>query len=153
MALIEGRGEEIGRFREVNRALVQISGYSPEQLLEMSYWDLVHPDEVETMRRGVAELVMGRSDSFQAELRMVGAGDVQRWIAFNVSLLRDADGRADQRRRPGPGRDRAQALRDRASVPRRPRPAHRHLQPPPLCRRARARARRGRTLRHRAARC
>jgi diguanylate cyclase (GGDEF)-like protein/PAS domain S-box-containing protein len=92
MALIEGRGDHIGRFREVNRALVQISGYSPEELLEMSYWDLVHPDEVDTMRRGVLELVMGRRDSFQAELRMVGAGEIQHWIAFNVSLLRDADG-------------------------------------------------------------
>jgi diguanylate cyclase (GGDEF)-like protein/PAS domain S-box-containing protein len=92
MALIEGRGEHVGRFREVNRALVQISGYTPEELLEMSYWDLVHPDEVETMRRGVAELVMGRSDSFQAELRMVGAGGIQHWINFNVSLLRDAEG-------------------------------------------------------------
>jgi diguanylate cyclase (GGDEF)-like protein/PAS domain S-box-containing protein len=92
MALIEGRGEEIGRFREVNRALVQMSGYSPEELLEMSYWDLVHPDEVETMRRGVAELVVGRAITFQAELRMVGAGEIQHWIAFNVSLLRDADG-------------------------------------------------------------
>jgi diguanylate cyclase (GGDEF)-like protein/PAS domain S-box-containing protein len=92
MALVEGRGEEVGQFREVNRALVQISGYSPEELLRMSYWDLVHPDEVETMRRGVTELVTGRTDIFQAEMRMVGAGDIQRWISFNVSMLRDADG-------------------------------------------------------------
>ena len=92
MALVEGRGPEVGRFREVNRALVQISGYSPEELLGMTYWDLVHPDEAETMRRGVAELVTGRADSFQAEMRMVGAGDIQHWINFNVSLLRDADG-------------------------------------------------------------
>ncbi len=92
MALIEGRGEQTGRFREVNRALVQMSGYAPEELLEMSYWDLVHPDEVETMRRGVLELVKGNHDTFQAELRMIGSGDVQRWIAFNVSLLRDPDG-------------------------------------------------------------
>ncbi len=92
MALVEGRGEHIGRFREVNRALSQISGFTPEELLEMSYWDLVHPDEVETMRRGVLDLVRGRCDSFQAELRMVGAGDTLHWIAFNVSLLRDSDG-------------------------------------------------------------
>ena len=93
MALIEGRGEETGRFREVNRALSQMSGFAPERLLEMSYWDLVHPDEVESMRRGVAELVMGRSDTFQAELRMVGADERQLWIAFNVSLLRDSAGK------------------------------------------------------------
>jgi diguanylate cyclase (GGDEF)-like protein/PAS domain S-box-containing protein len=92
MALVEGRGEEVGRFREVNRALVQISGYSPEELLRMSYWELVHPEEIETMRRGVTELVTGRTDIFQAEMRMVGAGEIQRWINFNVSLLRDADG-------------------------------------------------------------
>ncbi len=92
MALVEGRGEEVGRFREVNRAMVQMSGYSPEELLRMTYWDLVHPEELETMRRGVTELVTGRTDTFQAEVRMVGAGEIQRWINFNVSLLRDADG-------------------------------------------------------------
>jgi diguanylate cyclase (GGDEF)-like protein/PAS domain S-box-containing protein len=92
MALIEGRGPEVGRFREVNRALVQMSGYSPEQLLEMSYWDLVHPDEVETMRRGVAGLVLGHNNTFQAEVRMLGAGETTRWIAFNVSLVRDSEG-------------------------------------------------------------
>jgi diguanylate cyclase (GGDEF)-like protein/PAS domain S-box-containing protein len=92
MALVEGRGEEVGRFREVNRALVQISGYSPEELLQMSYWDLVHPDELDAMRRGVTELVTGRSDTLQAELRMIGAGETQHWINFNVSLLRDSEG-------------------------------------------------------------
>jgi diguanylate cyclase (GGDEF)-like protein/PAS domain S-box-containing protein len=92
MALIEGRGPETGRFRDVNPALVQMSGYPAEELLEMSYWDLVHPDELETMRRGVAELVMGKAPSFHSEQRMVGAGGAVRWIAFNVSLVRDADG-------------------------------------------------------------
>jgi diguanylate cyclase (GGDEF)-like protein/PAS domain S-box-containing protein len=92
MALVEGRGEEAGRFREVNRALVQMCGYSPEELLRMTYWDLVHPDELDAMRRGVTELVTGRSTIFQAELRMLGAGETQHWINFSVSLLRDADG-------------------------------------------------------------
>jgi diguanylate cyclase (GGDEF)-like protein/PAS domain S-box-containing protein len=92
MALIEGRGPEAGRFREVNEALSLMSGYRPAELLGMSYWDLVHPDEVEAMRRGVGELVAGRVTSFQAELRMIGAAETVKWIAFNVSLVRDGEG-------------------------------------------------------------
>jgi diguanylate cyclase (GGDEF)-like protein/PAS domain S-box-containing protein len=92
MALIEGRGRDAGRFLEVNEALTHMSGYEAAELLRMSYWDLVHPDEVETMRRGVVELISGKSESFHAEIRMIGAGGVVKWIAFNVSLVRNAGG-------------------------------------------------------------
>ncbi len=92
MALIEGRGQNVGRFLEVNPALTLISGYSADELLGMSYWDLVHPDELEAMRAGIVELIAGRATSFQSEQRMIGAGGATRWIAFSVSLVRDEAG-------------------------------------------------------------
>src|SRR5215210_1159949 len=47
MALIEGRGENVGRFCDVNDALCRMSGYKAKELLKMTYWDLVHPDELD----------------------------------------------------------------------------------------------------------
>lgn len=92
MALIQGSGPDAGRFCDVNDALSAMSGYEPAELLKMTYSDLVHPDEIETMKRGVGELVAGRSRSFSAELRMIAAGGDVRWIAFSVSLVRDPEG-------------------------------------------------------------
>jgi diguanylate cyclase (GGDEF)-like protein/PAS domain S-box-containing protein len=92
MALIEGKGDNIGRFLEVNPALTLISGYSADQLLGMSYWDLVHPDELDSMRAGIVELIAGRATSFQSEQRMIAAMGATRWIAFSVSLVRDEAG-------------------------------------------------------------
>ena len=92
MALIEGTGEEVGKFREVNAALVAISGYSPDELAELRYWDLVHSDDVEKMRDGVIEMISDRTRSLQSELRMMSKEQGVKWIAFSVSLIRDSAG-------------------------------------------------------------
>jgi len=92
MALIEGRGEDVGRFLEVNEAITRISGYSAEELCRMTYWDLVHPEELERMKLEVARLVNGEVQGFQSEQRMICAGGVVRWAALSVSLVRDTDG-------------------------------------------------------------
>src|SRR5512134_1014023 len=60
MALIEGRGAAAGRFLEVNPELIRISGYTGEELLGMRYCELLHPDDAEAMRAGVADLFAGR---------------------------------------------------------------------------------------------
>jgi diguanylate cyclase (GGDEF)-like protein/PAS domain S-box-containing protein len=92
MALIEGTGEQIGMFREVNAALVGMSGYTPEEFAELHYWDLVHPEDVEKMRAGVLNMIAGEVRSFQAEMRMRAKDASVKWIAFSVSLIRDAAG-------------------------------------------------------------
>jgi len=92
MALIAATGGEIGRFLEVNEAIIRMSGYSADELGGMTYWDLVHPEELERMKAEVARLARGEVESMQSEQRMVGAGGVVRWAALSVSLIRDPDG-------------------------------------------------------------
>ncbi len=92
MALIEGAGEQVGMFREVNSALVAMSGYSPEELSDLHYWDLVHPEDEAQMRAGVIKMLSDEAHSFHAELRMLSKDASIKWIAFSVSLICDAAG-------------------------------------------------------------
>ncbi|HSU07470.1 MAG TPA: PAS domain S-box protein [Acetobacteraceae bacterium] len=81
------------RFREVNPALCRMLGYSADELIGMSFLDLVHPDDrAECLRQGSA-LIEGTLPRIQLEERFIRkAGDVL-WVSVNVGPIRDPDGR------------------------------------------------------------
>jgi diguanylate cyclase (GGDEF)-like protein/PAS domain S-box-containing protein len=72
--------------------MTKITGYTAEQLLEMSFWDLVHPGEMKRMRREVAALMAGAEESLHSEQRILTANEAVRWVAFTASLVRDTNG-------------------------------------------------------------
>jgi diguanylate cyclase (GGDEF)-like protein/PAS domain S-box-containing protein len=81
-----------GRFLEVNDAFCQLYGYPRQQLLEMSYSQLVHPDETHAAREEIRRLLAGELESYHAELRCLHARGHTIWIGLTTSLVRDKDG-------------------------------------------------------------
>jgi diguanylate cyclase (GGDEF)-like protein/PAS domain S-box-containing protein len=81
-----------GGFLRVNRELVRITGHTQEQLLEMSFQDVSHPDELDESLDLVRRLLAGDMRTFNLERRHRRANGQFAWIDLSVSAVRDESG-------------------------------------------------------------
>jgi diguanylate cyclase (GGDEF)-like protein/PAS domain S-box-containing protein len=81
-----------GKFLRVNRALPDIVGYEAEQLLELTFQDITHPDDLEADLELVREVISGQRRSYRMEKRYIRADGTQCWVLLSVSLVRDDAG-------------------------------------------------------------
>lgn len=81
-----------GRLREVNAAFANLTQYSEEELLERSFQDITHPDDLDADLDHLARLLAGEIDSYNLEKRyLTGSGSIV-WAQLSASLVRDLDG-------------------------------------------------------------
>ncbi|MCH8901479.1 MAG: PAS domain S-box protein, partial [Chloroflexi bacterium] len=71
----------------VNSAAETLSGYTQEELLEMSIWDAVHPEVQETMRTRAQAKQRGESAPGERVVKIVTKGGEERWAEFRVSTI------------------------------------------------------------------
>lgn len=83
-----------GQFYRVNDSFCQMLGYTEEELLSKTVWDITHPDDVAESRDYTARLVEGEleGDSFTLERRYVRKDGRVIWGRINVALIRDPQG-------------------------------------------------------------
>ena len=81
-----------GRFERVNQSLAEISGYTVDELLEMDFQQLSHPEDLDLELEYVRQTLAGTRRNFQMEKRYFHADGREVWIQLTVSLLRDAEG-------------------------------------------------------------
>jgi PAS domain S-box-containing protein len=81
------------RFLRVNPAFVAITGYSEEELLQMSLGDLNHPDDVPPNNELLRQLKERKIPQFEMEKRYVRKDRRIIWVSAIVSLLFDAEGK------------------------------------------------------------
>ena len=81
-----------GHFLQVNRRLCEISGYSPEQLLDRCYQDITHPDDLSDNQIVVQELISGARGYLRTEKRYIKADGSVLWASLALSAVRGADG-------------------------------------------------------------
>ncbi|MCL4538590.1 MAG: PAS domain S-box protein, partial [Bacteroidetes bacterium] len=81
-----------GRFIEVNSTSARIYGYTQEELLGLTFYDITHPDDVETSRQELLPLQQGKEDSYRLEKRYIRKDGKVIWAEISVSVLRDARG-------------------------------------------------------------
>jgi diguanylate cyclase (GGDEF)-like protein/PAS domain S-box-containing protein len=81
-----------GRWLRVNRALSTISGYSEQELLERSFREITHPDDLETSVESLRLLLDGTIPHHNADKRLLSPGGEVIWVNVSVSLVRDAHG-------------------------------------------------------------
>jgi PAS domain S-box-containing protein len=81
-----------GRWLRVNRALCQIVGYSPEEMLALGFQDVTHPDDVGADIEHIRRLLSGEIESNQIDKRYIHSDGHVVWIQLNVSLARDDRG-------------------------------------------------------------
>jgi PAS domain S-box-containing protein len=81
-----------GRFLRVNETFCAIVGYSREELLERTYQDITHPDDLAASIEATTALFRGDSPHFGLEKRFVRKDGAIVWVQVFVSLQRDAAG-------------------------------------------------------------
>jgi len=82
-----------GRVLETNPAVERMLGYSRAELRGMHFRDFTHPEDVGSDLHLFQELVEGKRESCELEIRYVGKSAVTGWVRLNVSLIRGVDGR------------------------------------------------------------
>ncbi|SFW62944.1 PAS domain S-box-containing protein [Pseudomonas sp. NFACC19-2] len=81
-----------GHWLEVNDELCRMLGYSREELQALTYQEVTHPDDIDTDRQNVANLLAGRINAYQMEKRYLDRLGRTLWVLLSVSLVRDGDG-------------------------------------------------------------
>lgn len=79
-------------FRYVNPATVGMTGYSREELLRLSFWDLVHPDHREMVKERGMSRQRGEPVPSRYEFKVVTKRGEERWVQFSAGLM-ELDGR------------------------------------------------------------
>lgn len=81
-----------GRFLEVNDSLAQMLGYTADELLNLSIFDVTHPEDVEASRSNYHTMMQGETDSYRFEKRYVRKDRVLMLADVSVSAVRGPDG-------------------------------------------------------------
>lgn len=81
-----------GRWLRVNDKLCAIVGYSREELLQLTFQDITHPDDLEVDLGYMRQVLSGRIETYSIEKRYVRKDRSLVWINLTVSLVRTAAG-------------------------------------------------------------
>ena len=81
-----------GRWVRVNQTLCEIVGYPADVLLEKTFQEITHPDDLAADLANVQELLDDRRRSYQMEKRYFHRDGHVVWINLTASLVRDAAG-------------------------------------------------------------
>jgi diguanylate cyclase (GGDEF)-like protein/PAS domain S-box-containing protein len=81
------------RFLRVNRALCQITGYTPAQLEGLPVASITHPDDLKADWEARGAMLEGELSGHRGERRYLHASGSAVWVAINSTLVRDGDGK------------------------------------------------------------
>ena len=81
-----------GRWLHVNHALLNIIGYTREELLEIDFQSITHPDDLANDLEFLSRMVSGEIDSYELEKRYIHVTGRVIWIQLDVSVVRDPGG-------------------------------------------------------------
>ena len=81
-----------GRWLDVNDALCRILGYPREELLQVDFQRLTHPDDLQTDLALVQDLLAGRRSHYHLEKRYLDRDGRIIWARLSVSLVRNEHG-------------------------------------------------------------
>jgi len=92
MALVSIHADSYGCFRDVNRAMCELTGYSQEQLRARTFQSLTHPADVAKDLELMRQLLEEKIPSYQLEKRFIHADREVSWVMLNASLVTDDSG-------------------------------------------------------------
>src|ERR1700758_1920623 len=81
-----------GRVVESNPAVQRMLGYSREELRGMHFRDFTHPDDVGADLELFQQMVAGKRDDYQIEVRYTRKDCGYGWVRLTASLVRGPDG-------------------------------------------------------------
>jgi diguanylate cyclase (GGDEF)-like protein/PAS domain S-box-containing protein len=77
-----------GTWLQVNQRLCDIVGYSAEELLELNFQDITHPDDIEFSNTAMQSFLAGEIDAHTCEKRYLHKDGSVIWVNRTVSLVR-----------------------------------------------------------------
>jgi diguanylate cyclase (GGDEF)-like protein/PAS domain S-box-containing protein len=83
-----------GIFLEVNQKLCDTLGYSREELLQKTFQQITHPDDLEADLELVQQMLQNKRKTYSMEKRYFHKNGQTIWISLTVSLIRSAEGEA-----------------------------------------------------------
>jgi PAS domain S-box-containing protein len=81
-----------GRWLRINDAVCVITGYTREELLNKTFADITHPDDVEMDWEQAHRLIAGEISTYSMEKRYLHKNGSLVWIYLTVSLMNDVQG-------------------------------------------------------------
>jgi PAS domain S-box-containing protein len=81
-----------GRLLRVNSSFCEIVGYPEARLLQKTFAEITHPDDLAADLTMLAELTDGKRRSYQLEKRYLHRDGHSVWVRLTVSLVRDTAG-------------------------------------------------------------
>ncbi|MHC4962320.1 MAG: PAS domain S-box protein [Planctomycetota bacterium] len=75
-----------GRFLRTNRKFCDIVGYTADEMMNLKFQDITHPDDLATDMRYVNQLLAGELETYTLEKRYIRKGGEWVWIHLTVSL-------------------------------------------------------------------
>jgi PAS domain S-box-containing protein len=82
----------LGEFLKVNPALCNLWGYSETELVEMSFQDITHPDDLASDLELLQQLLAGEITHYNLEKRYLTKEQALIWGYLSVSLVRNSQG-------------------------------------------------------------
>jgi len=83
-----------GRWLKVNRAVSDMLGYTPDELLARTFQDLTFPEDLEVDLGYVHEMLDGLRQTYQMEKRYLHKSGRIVWALLSVSIVRDGHAEA-----------------------------------------------------------
>jgi diguanylate cyclase (GGDEF)-like protein/PAS domain S-box-containing protein len=84
-----------GTWLNVNHRCLEIVGYSKAELLQLTFADITHPDDLEADWALVRDLLEGTRMTYSMEKRYIRKDKRLIWVNLTVSLVRTPDGAPD----------------------------------------------------------
>lgn len=78
---------------EVNRRFGEITGYTPPEILSMSWEEYTHPEDIEEDRQQMKRMLSGEITGYQMDKRYLKPDGTPVWIRLHVASLQEAGGR------------------------------------------------------------
>ena len=75
------------KFVHVNGSTVLMTGYSEEELLQMDFWDVVHPDMREMVKNMGLQRQEGENVPTRYEMKLLTKNREVRWVDFNATRV------------------------------------------------------------------
>ena len=86
------RIDQKGYLTAANRKFAEISGYSPEEAVGLTYRDVTLPEETDRIAKIAEDLLFGPIDTIQYERRLLRKDGSTRWVLLTGRLIRGAQG-------------------------------------------------------------
>lgn len=82
-----------GRFSEVNDRVCEMTGYTRDEIVKLSFREITHPDDIETDLEYARQLLDGEIERYSMDKRYLRKDSSLIWVRLTGSIVRDGEGR------------------------------------------------------------